>query len=460
MLSEGQTATVFDIVYTATVTFKGNRTDYKPPHPTITTPHYCDGTAAPAFPHGIFSSVSHAPSDSVIVVYSSAGQEKTTTVAYSRIGSSRILQKPITTYTFTTTDKNPSVYYPSDHVPDYSQTWNVPGGGNPPVDHKTVYPGGGGKSPDGVDGPLPTFTITAGRGSVIINKSTFTGLNEFQTTTVTVGSATFTIDPTGIVGEGASISRPGQTPVVTRAVGGVAVTMAGTNAIIGGQTLTLPPVPTTTNINGHVITLGPAGVTINGRTFTPEIPQPTQWNIQGGELLTAIGKSVVVIHSTTITYGPGTPEKVTVINGDPVSIEPTGVVLHGSTLGGPDAETTDTEIEIVGGATIGKIPPSMVVINGVTYSIGPGSGLRTVVAGNEVITLGPLGVIMASMTMSFPLDATMVTTFAGTKTPAADLPAETGGNNDDDDSGSLVLRPDMRMGVMIFCIAIGVLVIG
>lgn len=328
------------------------------------------------------------------------------------------------------------------------------------MDHKTVYPGGGGKGPDGVDGPLPTYTITAGRGSVVINKSTFTGLNGFKTTTVTVGSATFTIDPTGIVGEGASITRPGQTPVVTSAIGGVPVTMAGTNAIIGGQTLTLPPVPTTTNINGHVITLGPAGVTINGRTFTPEIPQPTQWNVQGGELLTAIGKSVVVVHATTITYGPGTPEKVTVINGDPISIEPTGVVVHGSTLGGPNADATDTKMEIIGGATIGKIPPSMVVINGVTYSIGPGAGLRTVVAGNEVITLGPLGVIMASMTMSFPLDATMVTTFAGTKTPAADLPAETGGNTDDEDSGSLALRPDMRTGVMIFCIAIGVLVIG
>lgn len=353
------------------------------------------------------------------------------------------MQVPVVTVV--TTDKNPAVVFPSDPPPNYSQTWDKHI--SPPGNHQTVGP----QKPDGVAPPIPTYTITAGPTVVIINQQTFTA-GPGQTTVVTVGNGVFTINPSAIIGGGESIRRPGlAAPAPTTGnLGGLAVSIMGSNVIVDGTTLVRPVVASTTYIHGQLVSIGPNGIAINGQTMA--FARPTDVMIAGGEMITAAGTGIVVIHSTTFTYGSGIPEVIKVINDDVISIEPTGVIVHNLTIGGSKANPTETTYELVGAATIEKIPPSMVVINGKTYIIGPGMSSRTVSAGNEMITLGPVGLVMASMTMNYPFDSTIVTTISHT---GANPPKKTGTG---DDSSGLALRPDLHVGIMCICIAIGVLV--
>lgn len=457
---------VYDVRYTSTITIEANQTHLLALFPQPTTSSYCNNQ--PDLPHPYPSSAVPKQSTSrfgpypTLTAFTSSEPDKGTKKGSKHPRPTTVPKSTgtpdhqVTTVTIITTAKQPSVSVKNPPpVPRYSQTWGGNNGGHHP---DRPGDGHGGKLPDGANLPEPTFTLTAIGTTVIINDHTYTGIGRFQTSIVTIGDNVFTIGPDSVVGGGASIRRP-MPAQVTRAIGGVPVTMAGNNAIVGGQTLTLPPAPTVTHINGHDITLGPGGVTVNGHTFTREAPKPSNWVVTGGEMMTVAGESVVVIHSTTLTYGPGIPEKVTAINGDVISIEPDGVSVHGKNLGGPDANPTDTTYELVGAATIGKIPPSMIVVNGKTYSVGPGVGLKTIMAGDQTLTVGPFGVVLGSVTTSFPLAATMVTTFTASRTNDG-IPAETGGEMDEEDSGGMALQPDKKLGGIILGIAIGVLVLG
>ncbi|EJP69761.1 hypothetical protein CRV24_003201 [Beauveria bassiana] len=373
---------------------------------------------------------------------------------------------PVTT--FITTDKNPSVVFPSDPIPNYSQTWPTggDGGDHTPVEggdgHQTPVSragggGGGGGGPASVTA-TPTYTITAGPSSVVINTQTFT-VAPGSTSVVTVDDGgVFTINPTAVVGQGATVTRPPSVMGPSSSVlGGIPVTSAGPNLEIGGGTF---PIPTsgssTVRVNGKDVTIKPTEVIIGGNTMALTKPAASDVVVAGGEMLTVIGRSVVVLHSVTYTYGSGSAPIVQVINGDTITIGPTGVIVHGSTIGGVSAQPTDTDYEIVGGATIAKLPPSMVIVNGETYAVGPGVDTKIVTIGDQTLTMGPIGLVMASTTMRYPFDTSVTTTIVGRATGES-LPQETGKGEED---AAYSLRPDVRVGLGCLCIVFGVLVLG
>ena len=293
---------------------------------------------------------------------------------------------------------------------------------------------------------------------VIINRHTYSNLGPGKTTIVTADNGgIFTIKPDSVVGEGATVNRPTPTgqPTPTH-VGGLPVTVQPSNVIVGGGTFPIPTATMTVTVNGKSVVIGPDSISVDGETYSFSRPGQNNVVITGGELLTAIGASVVVLHSTTYTYGPGSSAFSKVVNGDTVVIGPTGVSVHGSLMGGPAADATDTEYEIVGGATIGKIPPSNFVINSKTYAVGPNAETRTVVIGDQTMTLGPLGLVMASTTMSYPFDADVVTTISPSGT-SPHQPDETG---KDEEDAALSIRPDRRVGVVCLCIAMGAWILG
>lgn len=472
--------TEFSVVYTSTVTFYGNRGDYTPPFETLVTPNYC----VPTFVPWVFTGV--APSNiftSVFLQGPSSRKPKELASAY----------RPV--ITFITTDKNPSVVFPTEPVPAYTPSGGLDGpGGNPDNgNHKTADNGGspgghpgGGTSGGGTSGggshpipdaesiskgPQPTFKVTARGTQVIINDKTFSDLGPSQTSVVTVGGGTFTIYPTAILGEGATVQKPAPagtavsiaTPT-TGVVGGLPVTITGSEAIVGGATVTIPERGTTTVVNGQRVSIGPGTLVVGGEMLSFDAVMPareTDVLINGGELLTAIGRSVVVIHSTTFTYGPGIPEMTEVVNGETISIRPSGVIVHGMVMGGPSADTSTTSYEIVGGVTISRIAPSIAVINGVTFTVGPGTHWTTTVIAGETFTVGPTGVIAATMTLTYPFGSAVTTTIAPTGTWLNDFPVETAAHHDtDEDNGGSLLRPDICVGWMAVCIAIGVLFLG
>ncbi|KAJ6786605.1 hypothetical protein PWT90_04685 [Aphanocladium album] len=452
-LASSKTFTQYMVVHTSTVTFMGNRSDYTPPFAPLATPNYCNPNVYPAVPRlpdpeSSWNGFMDPDPTMITEIFTIEGQSIT---AEFPIVTPAIARVPVTT--FITTDKNPSVVFPSDPIPGYSQTWSV-GGGNGNGYHTPVG-GGGAPAPVTV---VPSYTITAGPTSVVINSQTFT-VGPGSRSTVTVdGGGVFTIEPTAVVGQGASITRPPSVLGPSSSVlDGIPVTSAGPNLEIGGGTFAIPTSgPKIVQVNGKAVTINPTGVTIGGDSMGFLRPAPSDVIVAGGEMLTAIGRSVVVLHSITYTYGSGIAPVVQVINGDTIAIESTGVLVHGSTLGGVSAQPTDTEYEIVGGATIAKIPPSMVIVNGETYAVGPGANMKTIVIGDQTITMGPVGLVMATTTMKFPFDASVTTTIAGRATGDA-MPQETGTGEED---AAFSVRPDVRVGLTCLCIVFGVLVLG
>ncbi|CAM1511229.1 Fc.00g087420.m01.CDS01 [Cosmosporella sp. VM-42] len=490
--SRDEPVTEYSIVYTATVTWFGNISDYSPPYNPIVTPNYCpqpsitSSSAASSVRSTFlqFSTFKETPTpcatstceESSAPEYGGPWPGPTPVTSHKGKGPSHILSSmPSTrvTVTFITTDKNPSVVYPSDTAPSFDQPGK--GGGPPtPIEHNSVPPNqqrtrhkGHNDDPQSANlAPPLTFSVTARGGEVTINDQTFTDLKPGQTTTITVGEGTFTIFPTAIEGEGATVKKP--EPVGTAVsvispssstLGGLSVVVSGSEAIIDGTSFNIPPAGTTTKVKEEPVSIGPGKITVDSETLTFQASGGARTDVivTGGEMVTAVGKSVYIFHTTTLTYGPGIPEATEVVDDDTITIGPSGVVVHGTTLGGTSANATATSYEIVGGATITKLSPSFVIIDGTTFTVGPDATSTTKEIGGETITIGPNGIVVSSVTMSYPFGSSTVTTIKASATATENLPLQTDDSEDDlDDNAGTLVQPSLVAGFTGLCIAIGV----
>lgn len=457
-LAEWEPMTVWSVVYTATVTFNGSLADYTPPYPRLSVPTYCDddasstnGMAQPSTSTNSHRLSSHPPSYEVPQPTLSQQPEvpapETTIGAFPTVSHSKsgvVRPKPTkgggggggggggdksqkqedgtllgpdgeqtskrSTLTFITTDKNPSLTIPPTKPPKFTQVWHHGGG-----------PGGGrGQHRSMLAFDVSAFTIVAGRSQVIINSQTFSDVRDGQSTTVMVDQGTFTIGPSAVVGHGQTIQKPAPEPK---------------NAAV-----TQPPVQ-------EII-------------------------VAGGQALTAVGQSVMILHSTTYTYGPGEPEETVVVDDDTVRIGPSGIAVNGMTFGGPAMAAGVTKFEIIGGATITEIKPSLVIIEDETFTISPDMDRTTTVVNGQTLTIGPDGVTHSSLTIPMA-EAAVTTTFKASITRDSDFPQNTGGSgsskdkdnskdrkdddddDDDDDAGAFV-RPNCALLILTVGMAIGV----
>ncbi|KAI8723689.1 hypothetical protein NCS52_00225400 [Fusarium sp. LHS14.1] len=548
-LGEDEPVTVFSIVFTATTTLYGNYSDYTAPYPAIKTPNYCPtssevlGGEEPTSAPKPGQPEPANPSGGFVVSTKQPGQPVET------FSSSR------RTVTFVTTDKNPAVVVTSKPPPRFNRPTQgvngLPGGNNhqPGGDNQDARPQQRPESqpqqrpgsqsqqraqsqsqPQSQPQPQPqpqpqvqsprTFSVTARGPEVIINDHTFSDLRPGQTTTATADHGTFTIFPSKVVGEGATVTKPQPLGSVVSAatptkatIGGVPVVVSGSEAVVGSTTFKLPFVGMSTRIEVPVagatarveerpVSIVPGTIVVDDETLTYRAVGAPQTDviIQGGEMVTASGVSIYVFRSTTLTYGPGIPATTQTVDDDTITIGPSGVVVDATTLGGTSAKATDTKYQIVGGATITKVSPSWVIIDGTTFTAGPGAKSTTKVIGGETVTIGPSGIaISTTLTVRYPFGASTVTTIKATATGTGtdSLPTETGSTSkktknkgssedeeddkddeddgdendededkskdkdkgkgkDDDDSGAASQRFGLTRGMTGFCIAIGV----
>lgn len=490
-LPSDKPVTEYSIVYTSTITFYGSSTDYTPPYSPIVTPNFCSPTGEALITFYSTTRVSNSTATLTVQAPSSSSPSydlimpapmpaptfsidlpeiitQTPDAAGKGGGGIIITMRPFLSFsrqvvTFITTDKNPSVVFSPEPTPDFSQPGVIDGPGN--GHHKTVTENDDWQTrtvirdaPESVkQSPVPTFQVTAGGDRVIIGSKTVSSLKPDQTATVTVGSEVFTILPTAVVGLGTTITKPApqptnppEPPAATGTLGGLPVIVSGSQTVvIHGTTLNIPPqsaTPTTTTIHDQTVVLGARSVAIGHETLLFPTPQPTHAIITGGQMLTAIGPSLLVLNFTTITYGPQIPpnDRTTTINGEPISIGPSGISLHGTTLGGPSADPQATEYGIAGGITVGKVLPSLVVLNGATYSLnqdGDTADYETTVVGGQTVTVGPRGVVVASVTLTYPGESVTATLFSTKASREGGFPVETrlgsvGGGEDDGESAA------------------------
>ncbi|PHH64590.1 hypothetical protein CDD81_4201 [Ophiocordyceps australis] len=284
--------------------------------------------------------------------------------------------------------------------------------------------------------PQSSYAIAARASQVAINGQTFSDLRFGQTSVVNVGGDAFTIFPSSVVGQGSTLRKPAPNPTgvwistpTTAVVGGLPVTVKGPKAIIGSSTMDIPETATSTVIQGQPVSIGPGSVVVGQESLAFEAVVPsreTHVMVKDAQLITASGRSVVVVHSTTFTYGLGIPATALFVGSDTVSIGPSGVSVHGRSLGGPTVGVGALDFEAIGGNAITEIGPNVAVIDHTTVTVGPGSHETTRVIAGDTYTLGPGGITASGWTLAYPFGEEVVTTFYPARTRKHVLAAETG----------------------------------
>jgi hypothetical protein len=469
--------TTYSVVYTTTLTWVGNPEDYTPLYPTVETPKPPDCVFGPNPARlTLATTISWCSSTGTGTkfvtcltttsswVYNSQHAPTTALVA-PNFG----MPEPSNMVTVITTDKNPAVVFATKAPPNYGVT-SAPRTQQPhdPVTTPPVNnnpPGYGQNDEDGTKGPMreppstPPVTVAVKPTAVIINDHTIVDDPSGKTQVVVVGGVTFTIGPSQVIGGGATIDRNtvtggfASTPTSTR-IGNINVVVSSSVAVVGDTSFTLGPTSRTAVVSGQTVVIAPSAVIVDGQTLVaPTVPRPTEVVVAGGDLITAIGQSVLVIQSTTITYGL-TGSSTTVIDNDTITFGAGGVTIRGTTLGGTAAKPGATDFAVAGGATITKIGASVVVIGGTTYTVGPGSGTTTTVVGGETITIGPDGVKVSTLTLPWPFGPTTVITPKATPTGPSATAAEA---TEDAAPG---LRPEDSGLVAALCLGLGMVFLG
>ncbi|KAI9761434.1 MAG: hypothetical protein M1840_001947 [Geoglossum simile] len=169
--------------------------------------------------------------------------------------------------------------------------------------------------------------------------------------------------------------------------GGIALSVGSSIAVIRGTTFDIGPgaTPTVQVVDGQTVSIGSGGVKLAG---TAVVPQPLQ------------GLSLAVIDGTTFTVGPGVTPTVKVIDAQTISIGPAGIGLVSAspspvTQMGPEAPFT---VATAGGVTFSGASP-IAIIDGTTFTTGPGATPTTKVIGSQTISIGPGGIGFATTTI-------------------------------------------------------------
>ena len=453
--------TSWSVIHTSTITWYGNPEDYSQPYPPISVPESSSSCVIPIQPPKLTISV--CASTGVGTQYLTC-EVTTTTESYGFGVQTSVTPQVV----FLTTDKNPAVVFSTIDKPDYGVSQDAKTRDNHA--NPTQPPNGGNSSPgynqpgdpqaisESAHRPTPTpVTVAVQPTAVVINGNTIRDNPMQPTQVLIIAGQTFTIDPTRVVGGGATIDRPSATggiylpqPTSTD-IQGVPVVVSSTIAIIGGSSFTLGPTPTTATVSGKTFTVGPSTIAGGSQTLPlPTLPSPTEVVVAGGDLITAIGSSVLVIHGTTITYamtGAADESTTVTVDDDVLTLGRGGITAHGGavTLGGAHASSPqDTQYALVGGATITKVGASVVVINRVTYTVGPGTGTTTTAVGGENITIMPGGVEVGTLSLRFPFGpTTVITPGAGAGGGQATPTGSVDGGGDGEEDGVGAVRPWM-----------------
>lgn len=155
--------------------------------------------------------------------------------------------------------------------------------------------------------------------------------------------------------------------------------------------------------DGQPLTFGPGGIQFDQTIPAPQTTDSTNVVVLSAQLFTAEGSTAAIIGGTTIAYGKGIPATTDVVDGDSITIGPSGISFHGSTLGGP-ANPIGTQYGIIGGVTVSEVGSTLAVVDGVTLTVGPNATPSTAVINGHTVTADSVGLGLGGNTLSFPFN--------------------------------------------------------
>ena len=243
--------------------------------------------------------------------------------------------------------------------------------------------------------PLPLFTV--GSVTFTANPSGF----EIEGTTLSVGGPGVTIasTPVSINSQGAlilgssTIALQTPAPSILTSDGQTITFKQSDQVAVGGTTLTIggPGI----SIGGEPISMGSDGLVIGSDTITPQVPTPTALTTDG-QTFTFEPSGLVALDGTTLSIGgPGTT-----VSGKAISVGIAGLIIGSDTVSlpaptlkdstGPIILTTDGQtvtLKVGGGVAIGSVTLSAggpaATVSGVYVS----GGVSDLVVGSDRIPL-------------------------------------------------------------------------
>ena len=180
--------------------------------------------------------------------------------------------------------------------------------------------------------------------------------------------------------------------------------VAAPTAVIVGSHLFQPPAagnqPITINESGQVFTIGASQIIGSGTTIAIPVPGTTPMTL--GAVSFSIGASQAVFGDKTYAIGPGAQGTTTVINGQTISIGPSGVSFATSTVA-PQGQITSPPLSAVtAGGVVFYVDASRAIIDGTTYRIGPGASRTVTVIHGMTVTFGASGISYGTTTLRPP----------------------------------------------------------
>ena len=255
--------------------------------------------------------------------------------------------------------------------------------------------------------------LFVGPSAAVIGSNTYSFLPGQTPKTFEDHGQQITVGPNGINFGSISVPIPTNTPSYSKTThGSLTISVAPSEAVVGGldiKNIQSNMVPITTTIDGQTVKIGPQGVAFADTTIPLPTPHPIYSITTDGHLTLSLAPSEAVIQGSTYHLGPGSPTTLKVIDGQTVTIGPSGIDVKGETVKLPSlslvspAQATANRVTFSVGAT-------NAVIGGSTYAIGSGARETTVVVGSETIRLGTEGVVLPteSLGMGVVLPATTI----------------------------------------------------
>ncbi|KAM3080562.1 hypothetical protein ACMFMG_005504 [Clarireedia jacksonii] len=286
-------------------------------------------------------------------------------------------------------------------------------------------------------------TVEVGQSIAVVNGASYTiGPGAPDKTTV-VNQQTVSIGAGGLAFSGTTLVPLPPEPTNILVLGGQPITVENSVAYIGPSTFTygVGSATKTDIFNGETILIGPSGVSLAKTTLAAGPGLGPQLGIAGGLTLTEVGATLGVVSGTTFTVGPGATSTVAVINGETISAGPSAIIGAGTTLAYP--LINPTHAVTVEGITFTEIGPTLAVLDGTTFTFGPGAQPTSHTFNGQTISIGPQGIGFAT------------TTFTGATNTKSSSPPSTSASEtgQGEDNGVGIMTP--AFGILGACFLIG-----
>ncbi|KAL8742364.1 MAG: hypothetical protein Q9190_005142 [Brigantiaea leucoxantha] len=255
--------------------------------------------------------------------------------------------------------------------------------------------------------------FTVNPSQILAPDSTITRPYRHRTSSFVLNGQTFDINESELVAQSRTANDPLITePPRTITADGLTFNLESSAIVLGAETYAFEGenFPSTIGYQGRVITIGSDGITLASTTIPFSMPRQTPSIITEGSLKVTLFPSSAIIAGHTYPLDRFASATSIIINGQTISIGPSGIGFAGTTVMLPEMaeniptrDATRPSITVVDGISI-ALEASNVFISGTTYQTGQGSIPTTVGIGGDSLSVGPGGIGIIGVTASIASD--------------------------------------------------------